>query len=193
MFNQIWAQSLETEMDSVMNGYIDSGKLHGCVTYVQKDGKILLNKAYGFQNIGQQAKLESDAVFNIASLAKVVTAAGALKLYEQGEFLLDDPLDKYLPELNDLKVIENIGTDSSKLVNPLRKITIRDIFRHTAGFSYVQKFEDAKNTVDSAYVFHEVGLCKTSGEFLERLSKIPLKYHPGANGNTVILLISWGS
>ena len=163
-----------------MSGYIVEGKLHGCVAYVQKEGKILLNKAYGFQSIERKQKLKSDAIFNIASMAKTITAAGALKLYEEGKFLPDDPVKKYLPELSNLKVLTNIGTDSSKVVPLKRDITIRDLFRHTAGFGYVQYERDVKNEVDSLYVVNKLSESRTSGEFLNKISKIPLKYQPGS-------------
>lgn len=177
---QSWSQSLEIRMDSVMQTYVDESKLHGCVTFVQKDGQVLLNKAYGFSNLEKGKALTTDAIFNIASMAKIVTAVGALILYERGEFLLDDPIEKYLPELQDLKVLENVGTDSAKQVALNRSITIRDLFRHTAGFSYAYRYIEARDEIDSLYVSNEIHTSKTSSQFLERISRIPLKYQPGS-------------
>ena len=176
----VWSQSLQSKMDSVMLHHIRAGELHGGVAYVQKDKKVLLNKAYGFRDVGENELLTKDAIFNIASMAKTVTAVGALVLYEDGKFLLDDAVEQYLPELGELMVLENIGTDSAKLVPPMRSITIRDLFRHTAGFGYAYQLTEAQNQVDSLYVTKELDLSETSQEFLERLSTIPLKYQPGS-------------
>ena len=176
----LWSQSLQSKMDSVMLHHINAGELHGGVAYVQKDKKVLLHKAYGFRDVEQKQLLKEDAIFNIASMAKVVTAVGALILYEDGKFLLDDPIEMYLPELGELMVLENIGTDSAKLVPPIRSITIRDLFRHTAGFGYAYQMTEAQNSVDSLYVSKELDMSRTSQDFLERLSEIPLKYQPGS-------------
>ena len=167
-------------MDAVMQTHVDAGELHGCVTYVQKDGQVLLNKAYGFKDVEAKEKMDTEVIFHIASMAKTVVAAGALVLYEQGQFLLDGPVEKYLPELKDLQVMQNLGTDSSKLVPLNRSITIRDLFRHTAGFSYAYRLDESYNRIDSLYVTRGIDESKTSEEFLETLASIPLKYQPGS-------------
>ncbi|WKN40654.1 serine hydrolase domain-containing protein [Tunicatimonas pelagia] len=167
-------------MDSVMQKYVNQEELHGCVTYVQQSGKVLLRRSYGFKDVEQNEEMTNDAIFNIASMAKIVTAVGALKLYEEGKFMLDDPVKDYLPELGNLQVLENMGTDSAVLVPLQRDITIRDLFRHTAGFGYVQNKEEVKDEVDSLYIAYEVDLSNTSEEFLNRISQAPLKYQPGS-------------
>ena len=179
-FGLLNSQSLETEMDHTMQGYVDLGRLHGCVAYVQKGGEVLLHKAYGYSDIKLKKELKEDAIFNIASMAKTVTAVGALILYEEGKFLLDDPIEKYLPELNNLQVLQNAGTDSAALVPLSRSITIRDLFRHTAGFGYAYLEEEINHPTDSLYVAKELHYSKSSEEFLTRIAAIPLKYQPGS-------------
>lgn len=170
-----WSQSFKESLDSVMTSYINERKLHGSVAFVQKDGSVILNKAYGYKNVEKKEVMETNTIFNIASMAKIITSAGALKLYEQGEFLLDDPIKKFLPEINNLKIWKPSG-----LVELERDVTIRDLFRHTAGFGYVEESTDIKTPVDSLYVSSELGRSKTSDEFLRKLSQIPLIYQPGS-------------
>ena len=175
------SQDLEQAMDSLMSGYVESAQLHGSVTYVQQGDEILHLKAYGFNNVAQNQKMRQDDIFRIASMSKVITAAGALKLYEEGRFLLDDPVKNYLPQLSNLKVMENPGTDSARKVKLERDITIRDLFRHTAGFGYAYQESEDNDTIDKLYISKELSTSyQTADDFLRKLAEIPLKYQPGS-------------
>jgi len=156
--------------------YVNSGKLHGCVTYVQQGSEVLHFKPYGYQDIERNIRMKKSVIFEISSMTKIITAAGALALVDQGKIQLDDPVKKFLPQLADLKVLENGGTDSSLLVNLDRDITVRDLLRHTAGFGYGW----SSDTVDSLYRLNNLyGPNQTPENFLNKLSQIPLKYQPG--------------
>lgn len=170
----VFSQNLKKELDSLLNKHIGEGQLHGCVTYVQQGDKVLHFESYGLMNIEANKKMQNDAIFRIASMSKLIVAVGALKLYEEGKFLLDDPVKKYIPQLADLQVKPDQKKDS--LVKLERDITIRDLFRVTAGFGET--------------LFGDVG--KTPDQYVEQLSKIPLRYQPGARwvygGNEIKLL-----
>ena len=175
------SQDLDQALDSLMSMYVDEGKLHGSVTYVQRGDEILHFEAHGFSNVELSQKMEKDAIFRIASMSKVITAAGALKLYEDGRFLLDEPVKEYLPQLSDLKVLENIGTDSVKIASLERDITIRDLFRHTAGFGYAYQESPNNDTIDNQYISKNLSTSnQTADDFLTKLAEIPLKYQPGS-------------
>jgi CubicO group peptidase (beta-lactamase class C family) len=174
------SQDLEQSFDNTFGKLISEGKLHGCVTYVQQGDDVLHFKAYGYQNIEEKQPMEKEAIFLIASMTKVVTAAGALKLYEEGKFLLDDPVKLYLKQFENMAVLENIGTDSAKIVPPTRDVTIRDLFRHTAGFGYAYKKHADNDTIDNLYVDNELWNSGSSTEFLDKICSYPLKYHPGS-------------
>ena len=111
--------------------------------------------------------MREDALFRIFSMTKPVTAVATLMLYEEGAYLLDDPLKKFLPEFADVRVKE-VGEDGVEtLVPPIRDITIHDVLTHTAGFAYD--------------FFHKVwpsgGL--DLAEFSRQLAKEPLLAQPG--------------
>ncbi|MFA5817041.1 MAG: serine hydrolase domain-containing protein [Bacteroidales bacterium] len=169
-----FSQNLKKELDSLMFKSVNEGQLHGCVTYVQQRDKVLHFESYGFKNIEQNKKMENDVIFRIASMTKIITAAGALKLYEEGKFLLDEPVKKYIPQFNNLKVMQNIGTDSCKIVNLERDITIRDLFRHTAGFGSGGENDTIGN------LYNKLDSAKTSEDFLNTISQIPLRNQPGS-------------
>ncbi len=174
------SQDLSKNIDETYGKLIDEGKLHGCVTYVQQGENVLHFKAYGYQNIEENKPMGKDAIFLIASMTKVVTSAGALKLYEEGKFLLDDPVKKYLKQFEHMTVLENIGTDSARIVPTARDITIRDLFRHTAGFGYAYTKSASNDTIDNLYVDNKLYDSNSSDEFLDKISSYPLKYHPGS-------------
>jgi CubicO group peptidase (beta-lactamase class C family) len=82
--------------------------------------------------------MTADALFRIASMTKPVTSVAAMQLYEQGRFALDDPAERYLPELANLMVFESFdhATGAYKLRAAAKKVTIRHLFTHTAGLGY---------------------------------------------------------
>lgn len=172
------SQNLERRLDSLLQGHYNKGEIHGCLAYVFQKGNVILNKPYGYMDIENHRLMEKDAIFRIASMTKILTAAAALKLYEEGKFLLDEPVKKYIPEFSNLRVIDpDSKNENSFLTLPLeRDITIRDLFRHTAGFGY-----GGEDIVGRLYAkkinFSETMTLK---QFVEAILTVPLKYQPGS-------------
>lgn len=173
-----FSQNLEGRLDSLLQGHIDKGEIHGCIAYVFQKDKNIINKAYGNMDIENKRRMESHAIFRIASLTKVLTAATALKLYEDGKFLLDEPVKKYIPDFSELQVISPSckNVDSVYTVPLERDMTIRDLFRHTAGFGYGgndvvgQLYEKEIKFTDSL----------TLKQFVHDIARVPLKFQPGS-------------
>lgn len=86
-------------MDAVINDYIAKGRQAGVGVMVSRNGRIVYHKAYGLDNIQTKAPLKRDAIFRIASQTKAITSIGLMMLFEEGKFLLDDPISKYIPAL----------------------------------------------------------------------------------------------
>lgn len=173
----LYSQNLEKRLDSLLQGHVDNGEIHGCLAFVWQDGKVILNKPYGYMDVANKRKMETDAIFRIASMTKILTAASALKLYEEGKFLLDEPVSKYIPEFANLRVIapECTNPDSLLTVPLQREVIIRDLFRHTAGFGY-----GGNDVVGKLYV-RNIPFTKsmTLQQFVHGITKAPLKYQPG--------------
>lgn len=173
------AQSkLEKRLDSLLQRHVNSGTIHGCVVYVYQNGKVILNKPYGYMNLETKRPMEPDAIFRIASMTKALTAITALKLYEDGKFRLDEPVKKYIPEFANLQVLSSACKSIDSIVTvPLeRDVTIRDLFRHTAGFGYGG--EDIVGKLYEKYnVYNERNTLK---QFVQSITKAPLKYQPGS-------------
>lgn len=167
-----------TRLDRYLQDQIDSEKTGGIIVLIARHGKIAYHKAFGFADIESGEKLTTDHLFRLYSMTKPITSVALLTLYEQGKFQLTDPLELFIPAFKDVKVCT--GTDDAGnmiLKNPKRKITIQDVFRHTAGFSY----GFGEGPVPKAY--QEAGInfseLESLSELVEKLAKMPLLYHPG--------------
>ena len=174
----VTAQGLEGRLDSLLQGHVNKGEIHGCLAYVFQKDKVVINKPYGYMDIENNRAMEKDAIFRIASMTKILTAATALKLYEEGKFLLDEPVKKYIPEFANLKVISpDCKSENSLITVPLeREVTIRDLFRHTAGFGYGG--DDIIGKLYAKKIVFSKDL--TLKKFVQAITSVPLKYQPGS-------------
>lgn len=153
--------------------YVEEGKLAGVVTLVSRHGKVVFFDAVGESDIASGKPMEKDTLVRIYSMSKPITAVAAMMLYEEGKFQLSDPVSKFLPELAELEVLT---ADGERV--PAEPITMQHLLSHTAGFSYGF---DPNDPVDKLY--QESGLLGAStdlDDFIERLSKLPLKFQPGS-------------
>jgi CubicO group peptidase (beta-lactamase class C family) len=170
-------------MDVVINEYIAKGRQAGVGVLVARNGKIVYHKAYGQDNITTKAPLERDAIFRIASQTKAITSIGLMMLFEEGKFLLDEPISKYIPAFKNPKVLDKFNEkDSSYTTVPAkREITIRQLLTHTSGISYptIGTKEAvaiyAKNRIPSG-IGTPTG---TLAETIPRLAALPLMHNPG--------------
>ena len=123
--------------------------------------------------------MPTDAMFRICSMTKPITSTAVMMLYEEGRFLLDDPVSKYLPEFKNPKVLVKRASGETYTIPAAKEITIRDLLRHTSGITY-QWNED----LGSAYEKAEVpsGLLQfdgTIGDGVKHLAGLPLLFNPG--------------
>ncbi|MBS0393963.1 MAG: beta-lactamase family protein [Proteobacteria bacterium] len=166
-------------LDRYVTGEVAAGRKAGAVVLIARRGHLAYLKAYGEADVAAHRPMRTDALFRLQSMTKPVTSVALLTLYEQGLFQLTDPLSKYLPEFAGVKVVKEVAADGSPVLeDPVRPITIEDVFRHTAGFSYGY-FGDTP--VDRAY--RAAGLAY-SGQlslraFAAKLATMPLLYQPG--------------
>tara|TARA_S200000501_G_scaffold194817_1_gene183523 strand:- start:601 stop:906 length:306 start_codon:yes stop_codon:yes gene_type:complete len=95
-------------------------------------------------------------------MTKPVTALATMQLYEKGKFQLNDPITKYLPELNNLKRYNSKG----ELIDVKTKITMQQLLTHTAGFTYGW----GGGPVDKKYEVAKLLLSDGSKEFIDKVS-----------------------
>ncbi len=163
-------------------GYIDRGDAAGAAGMIARRGKIVWSEEWGHRDRETGEPMLEDTIHRIYSMSKPITSVALMTLYEEGRFALNDPVERYLPELADLEVWEEItdletGKTTVKKGPAVRKPTILDLMRHTAGFSY-GFFGDTE--VDKAY--RQAGLMFTDKdikESIEKLGQMPLLFQPG--------------
>jgi len=164
-----------------VNAEIAQDQLPGAVLAIVRRGKLVYFETFGYRDKTAGAPMATDAIFNIASMTKPMTAVAALQLYEQGRLLMDDPLAKYFPKFADMQVavMDPAKEHIDGRIPAARKITIQDLFRHTSGLIYggrgstaVHKLYPEGSTVAASTM--------TGRELLDRLSTLPLLYQPGA-------------
>lgn len=139
---------------------------------IYKDGKKVFEYSSGYSDLEKKIKKTGKEQLYIYSCSKVATVTAALQLYEQGKFLLSDPLYEYLPEFK--KMYLKDGDRIKAAENP---ITIRDLFTMTAGLSYATNtpaFEKARKLTDGKMDTRTVIKC---------LAEEPLLFEPGARWN----------
>ena len=159
---------------------IDKGTTPGVTMMVARRGQIGWFDALGRQNPASPAPMAHNTLFRIFSMTKPIVSVGIMMLLEEGTFLLNDPIAKYIPEFSGQKVgVENNGR--LELVPPRRPITIQDLLRHTSGIAYEHT---GNGLVQQLYQQSRVRSRKISNaEHAALVASMPLLCQPGAEWN----------
>ncbi|NND99652.1 MAG: beta-lactamase family protein [Pirellulaceae bacterium] len=160
---------------------VDDGKVAGAVVTVARKGKIVLNEAVGYADKEAKRPMETDSVVRIYSMTKPITSTSVMMLVEQGKLKLDDAVSKYIPELAKPQVYAGGEDDDAKFEPAKREVTVRDLLRHTSGYtygffgeSYVDK-QYRKALILAPFADLEATVAK--------IGKQPLLYQPGTHFN----------
>ena len=165
---------------------IDAERIAGAVALVARHGKAAYFKPFGMMDKDAQRPMQKDTIFRICSMTKPITSVAVMMLYEEGHFMLSDPVSDFIPELADMQVLDPPFPDCgnslpAKRMKAKRPITIRHLLTHTSGLTYswdpILGKEYNEKAVGSGLAQQE----GTIGEAVKRLSTIPLLFHPGEN------------
>jgi CubicO group peptidase (beta-lactamase class C family) len=106
-------------IDDNVNEWLKDGRLNGAVALITRNGKIVYHKAFGYDDLQKSKPMKPDMIFRIASQTKAITSVAVMILYEEGKFLLDDPISKFIPEFEKPKVLNTFNEkDSSYTTTP---------------------------------------------------------------------------
>jgi CubicO group peptidase (beta-lactamase class C family) len=162
-------------LGEVMRRESERGRVPGAVALVARRGRIGYFEAFGRRDPVNGAPMAKDAIFRIYSMTKPIVSVAAMMLWEEGCFLLNDPVSKYLPELADLQVAVTRG-EGIELVPAEREITIQDLLRHTSGLTYEYL---GTGPVHQMYMAAKIySLKMNSAEQVTRLGQLPLLHQP---------------
>ena len=170
-------------IDRVLQEYVDKKWIAGGSAIIAKDGKIVYYKAIGFNDTEKKTPLKRDAIFRIASQTKAITSVAVMMLYEEGRFLLKDPISKYIPEFRKPQVLDkfNEADTTYTSVPAKREITIHDLLTHTSGIGYAQiGSREATAIYAKNDIVGGIGVGKILlADKIKKLGSLPLFHQPG--------------
>lgn len=177
-FSSAWRQRL----NDVMNRHVKSGAVPGLVALVSR-WDDLHAEAIGQLAVGGDVPMRRDAIFRIASMTKPVVAAAAMILVEECKLRLDDPVDQFLPELANRRVLTSLDARLDDTVAAKRAITLRDLLTFRLGIGAIMA-PSQQYPISAAIA--EAGLAPgphvpilTPDEWMRRLGQLPLVHQPG--------------
>lgn len=168
---------------SVMRERVERGDAPGIVTAVSRRGEIQID-TIGVKTVGTDDVMRRDTLFRIASITKPIMAVATLSLIEETRLRLDDPVDRWLPELADRRVLKHLDGPIDDTVPANRAITVRDLLTMRMGFGFI--LESGEFPIEEAA--RELGVMPgppapqalpAPDEWIRRFGALPLMAQPG--------------
>jgi CubicO group peptidase (beta-lactamase class C family) len=155
-------------VSALMKRNIDQDLLAGTVSLIARHGKVAHLEAQGFADKEAGAAMTADHLFTIMSMTKPIVTVGLMMLYEEGHFLLDDPISKWLPGYANKTVRRTVG--GRQITEPAaRPVTVRHVLSHTSGLSIRPPAGRSQNRERPS----------TLAEAVDAAADLPLAFHPG--------------
>ena len=165
---------------AVLDKYVAAGDIAGSVSLVYRHGEVAHVSARGFQDMDAKTPMQRDTIFGLASMTKPITAVSAMMLVEEGKLSLDEPLDGWLPELADRKVLNDPNGPLDEVHDSPRPITLRDLLRYTMGIGSTGYAGIAPEApISEAFAALRGGGEITADAYMKRLGALPLVDAPG--------------
>jgi len=163
-------------LHATVKRFVDEGQHAGVITLLAREGKLVDVQTCGYRDIDKTLPMERDTICRIYSMSKIITSVGALMLFEEGRYNLDDPVATYLPELKDLKVMTGGTADEPQLEALKRPVTIKHLLTHTSGLIY--DF-DGDDELHKMYKRAALWSGPDLNDFIRKCGKLALKHQPG--------------
>lgn len=170
-------------IDNMVNGLVEKQGIPGAVVLIVRNGKIAYYEAYGYSDAENKKRMQKDNIFRIASQTKAIASLAVMMLFEEGKFLLDEPVSKYIPEFKKPNVLKAFNpADSSYFAETAGKeITVRQLLTHTSGIDY-----PAIGSKEFQAIYAKAGVPSGIGndkdvlaDKMKILGTLPIKHVPG--------------
>lgn len=169
-----------SKLHEILAKHAATGAVPGAVGLVARDGSVEV-EAVGLADLEASTAMMRESIFRIASITKPITAAAIMMLVDDGVMALDDPVERWLPELVSPMVVRTPSSPVDDVVPATRPITVLDLLTNRAGYGFPSDFSlpavQALFTVQTDG--REVQLRPDPDRWMARLAAIPLLYHPG--------------
>ena len=164
-------------IDDYLESLVENQSVMGAAGLIYMDGQEVYYGQAGQADREAERDWSRDTLVTIYSMTKPVTGVTLMTLYEEGLFDLEDPLADYLPEFDNVKVLQELDENGDLvLVDPNRPLKVMDILRQTACFGYGWEDHPAARLLNEAAVLDP---SKPLAQFSEELADVPLYCHPG--------------
>ncbi|MGW6487153.1 serine hydrolase domain-containing protein [Streptomyces sp. NPDC055056] len=164
----------------LLQGYVDDGTVPGAVALVARGDRVVV-EAVGSLDVEGGAPMARDSIFRIASIGKPVVAAAVMMLVDDGAIGLDDPVDRWLPELAKPTVVRTPASPVDDVVPARRPITVADLLSSRAGWGFPSDFTLPQ--VQALFTVQPDGrrpdALPSPDAWLADLARVPLLYQPG--------------
>jgi CubicO group peptidase (beta-lactamase class C family) len=163
-----------------MQRYVDGNILSGVSSAVLVGRDLIDVNCVGWADKEAQIPLRPDHIFRAFSNTKLIASCAALLLFEEGHFQLDDPIERFIPQLSNRRVLLPNATSLDQTEPAARPITIRHLLSHSSGLSY--GLLDPGSMIFNAYNDRNVlSPATTLAEMVDALADLPLVFHPGTS------------
>ncbi|HET9621168.1 MAG TPA: serine hydrolase domain-containing protein [Kofleriaceae bacterium] len=175
---------LASRLHAALEGHVARGDVPGLVALVAQGDDVVTCVVGALADGG--APVRRDSLFRISSMTKPITAAAAMIAIDDGALALDAPVERWLPELADRRVLRTMASELDDTVAADRSITVRDLLAFTLGLGIplappgtypIQRAMDAE---DLGQHQPSPARCPAPDEWMRRLGKLPLMRQPGA-------------
>ena len=171
-------------LEALLHAHVAAGEVLG-LTWLVAEGDDVRTGAIGTVDAGGRQPMGSDGIFRIASLTKAVVSAAAMVLIERGTLTVDDPIERWLPELADRRVLRAPDAALDDTVPAARPLTVHDLLTSTMGIGWDFDFSRPQIVMEA---LDARGLATTpplparwrpADEWLAGLHELPLHHQPG--------------
>ena len=161
--------------------FVASRQIAGCSARIIQHDEVLFEESFGFADLEKGKPVTEHTIFPIASMSKVITVAGIMRLYEQGLFKMWDPVSEYLPGFRNPTVAVEGRDGSVELVKARGEVTMRQLFTMTSGVPYPgDETAAARIRRDRQEEMKKAGKDGLSTlEFCNFVGTLPLAFEPG--------------
>jgi CubicO group peptidase (beta-lactamase class C family) len=170
-----------THLHHILATHVDRGAAPGLVSIVSRRGEAHID-VIGTTAVEGGEPMRRDTIFRISSMTKPVTAVAAMILLEECVLRLDEPVDRFLPELADRRVLRRIDGPIDDTVPANRPITLRDLLTFRMGFGgYFGPcpLNDAAAPLQLSVGPPQPSIPPAPDEWMRRFATLPLMFQPG--------------
>ena len=169
----------QADIDNIrqrMQEAVDGEFIPGALILVGNSDGVGLLETAGFQTSAGRNPVNSQTIFRIYSMTKPIVSVAAMSLIEDGLLALDDPIEKYIPEFSNLRVIDR---DSGEVRAARNSITVENLLTHESGL--IQAIFSPDSELGKMYQrdfpdYSDI----TARDLAGRIGKLPVYFEPGS-------------